>query len=227
MIHITKIYLVTNCYNDPNKVYIGKTKNNRNSNHKKTFGKNIIYTEVDEINSLNKKDWEPLESYWIEQFRQWGFDVLNKNKGGGGPSSLSLYSKKQISINKKENILQYDMQGNFIKEWKGIVETDSIFSSTNKSSSIWACVNNLQRTAYGYIWFKKDEFNLNKLYQTLKWINNRDSKINQYDLKGNFIKEWDSPTIASKNLIINRNNIYNALNGHSKSSGGFVWKYKK
>jgi len=82
----TKIYLVENCYDDPNKVYIGKTKNCRKNDHKQKYGKQIIYTIIDEINSDNKKDWTPIESYWIEQFKAWGFYVLNQNTGGGGPT---------------------------------------------------------------------------------------------------------------------------------------------
>jgi hypothetical protein len=39
---MTKIYLVENCYGDPNKVYIGKTINSRELNHKKTYGKYIF-----------------------------------------------------------------------------------------------------------------------------------------------------------------------------------------
>lgn len=87
--NITYIYLVTNCYNDCNKVYIGKTKNTRKNNHKCTFGLNITYDYIDEINSLHREDWKPLESYWIEQFKAWGFEVMNKNKGGGGPIKYS------------------------------------------------------------------------------------------------------------------------------------------
>ena len=82
----TKIYLVENCYNNPNWIYIGKTKNCRKNDHKQKFGKEIIYTIIDEINSDNKKDWTPIESYWIEQFKVWGFNVLNQNTGGGGPA---------------------------------------------------------------------------------------------------------------------------------------------
>ena len=93
----TKIYLVENCYGGPNKVYIGKTKNSRKNKHKQTYGYNIIYTEIDEMHSLDKKDWEPLESYWIEQFRQWGFEVLNKRKkGGSGPEFLEDETRIKI-----------------------------------------------------------------------------------------------------------------------------------
>jgi len=94
---ITYIYLVENCYEDPNKVWIGKTKNNRKSNHKRVFGKKISYTIIDQVNSLLQKDWKPLECYWIEQFRQWGFDIQNKNGGGGGSNFLTEETKLKIS----------------------------------------------------------------------------------------------------------------------------------
>jgi hypothetical protein len=95
---ITLIYLVTNCFDDPNKVYIGKTKNTRKSAHKRTYGDNIEYSYIDEIESLDRKDWEPLETYWIEQFKAWGFEVVNiKKKGGGGPSYCTEETKQKIS----------------------------------------------------------------------------------------------------------------------------------
>jgi hypothetical protein len=84
MINITKIYLVEKCYGDSNKVYIGKTISSREAAHKITYGSNIIYSIIDEINSINRKDWELLETYWIQQFTAWGFDVVNKRKKGGG-----------------------------------------------------------------------------------------------------------------------------------------------
>jgi hypothetical protein len=58
----TKIYLVTNINDNPNKAYIGKTKNSRENNHKKAFGNNIKYNIIDEVESLNRNDWEPLET---------------------------------------------------------------------------------------------------------------------------------------------------------------------
>ena len=59
---MTKIYLVENCYDDPNKVYIGKTINSTIGPHKRTYGKNITYTIIDEIYSLDHKLLKPLES---------------------------------------------------------------------------------------------------------------------------------------------------------------------
>lgn len=120
MINITKIYLVTNCYGDPNKVYIGKTINDsREGNHRRTYGKQITFDYIDEVNSTSRKYWKPLETYWIEQFRQWGYEVINKNKiGGSGPEFQTSDTKIKIS--------QHPERGNKISQaQKGISKPNS------------------------------------------------------------------------------------------------------
>ncbi len=101
---MTYIYLITNCFNNPNNVYIGKTKNiiSRKNSHCKTYGKDIVYTIIDQVNSYHKNDWTPLEKFWLEQFRQWGFNIMNPNKkGGGGSDSWSEESKTKQSLKYK------------------------------------------------------------------------------------------------------------------------------
>ena len=51
--------------------------------------------------------------------------------------------------------------------------------------------------------------------------------VYQYDLNGNFIREWESARIASKDLGINRQSINKACLGQYKTSGKFIWKYTK
>lgn len=89
----------------------------------------------------------------------------------------------------------------------------------------------------------KDENKLNNQVDNLEWctyqyntsygttIKRIAEKLSipilQYDLYGNFIREYNSITDATKCLSLNsRTNIWNALNGICKSSGGFIWKYK-
>lgn len=50
-------------------------------------------------------------------------------------------------------------------------------------------------------------------------------KIHQYDLDGNFIKEFESVKQAGEELGINNTGISKCLKGHLKKSGGYVWKY--
>ena len=193
---VTYIYLVENCYGDPNKVYIGKTITSRKSAHKIKFGDKITYTVIDQVQSL---DWKPIETMWIQSFICWGFDVQNINNGGGGPITHTeeisniIRNKKigipqkpetidkrsktlknriitwgdKISQNKKgriqsleeknkrskslqKPILQYDLEGNFIKEWKSIKEAKQIYKS------IPEMLAGRQKTAGGFIWKYKN-----------------------------------------------------------------------
>jgi len=50
--------------------------------------------------------------------------------------------------------------------------------------------------------------------------------ILQFDLNGNFIKEWGSCKTASEELNIKKAAINMCLKGKHKTSGGFKWKYK-
>ena len=51
------------------------------------------------------------------------------------------------------------------------------------------------------------------------------SKINQYDLKGNFIREWDSIKEAQK--FYNTTHISECCRGRRKKTCNFIWKYSK
>ena len=52
--------------------------------------------------------------------------------------------------------------------------------------------------------------------------------IFQYDKKFNFIKEWESGTIAALTLNISQPNISSSanINSNRKTAGGFIWRYK-
>jgi hypothetical protein len=94
----TFIYLVENCYGNPNTVYIGKTKNSRKKDHKRKYGSDIIYTIIDQVDSLNQYDWEPLETFWINYFKFLGFKLMNiRQKGGNGVEFCSNKHKNKIS----------------------------------------------------------------------------------------------------------------------------------
>lgn len=88
----------------------------------------------------------------------------------------------------------------------------------------------------------KDENGLNNMVDNLEWcthtynvnygtrtkrvINATSKKIEQYDLNGNFIKEWNSLADASNYYGISRGTLCSCLKGDIKSSNGFQWKYK-
>ena len=59
------------------------------------------------------------------------------------------------------------------------------------------------------------------------WKNHPSSKkINQYDLKWNFIKTWGSLTEAANNYLTTKSNISLCCRKKNKTAVWFIWKYK-
>ncbi len=70
-----------------------------------------------------------------------------------------------------------------------------------------------------------------KISQSLKgreitWDRKRNTIVLQYDLEGNFIKEYISQSQASRETNIHQSCIGACCNGKIKTSGGFIWKFK-
>lgn len=80
--------------------YVGKTKNpkSRKADWLREYKDSISFNIIDEVNKENWKFWE---CYWIEQLKGWGFDLINKNKGGGG---LEKHSDEVIELIRKQKI---------------------------------------------------------------------------------------------------------------------------
>jgi hypothetical protein len=186
---------------------------------------------------LHRKDWTPLECFWIEQFRQWGFEIQNPNpKGGGGPEFHSEETKLKLS----KPVIQYDKHGNFIKGWNGLTEVENVLGI--KTRDISNCIKGNQNTSGGFVWrFKDNPLEENFYYIKYKntktkkekriYIdkksNRRSIKVIQFDLDGNYIKEWDNMKSAS--LFFNKNSpicISNCCNNKTKQAYGFIWKFK-
>lgn len=93
----TKIYYLHYGNNVP--FYVGKTTRiqGRIGAHRSKFGKNIILEVIDEVLTSEWKFWE---SYWIEQFKQWGFKLENKNNGGGGMTYFVSTPERGLKISK-------------------------------------------------------------------------------------------------------------------------------
>ena len=82
----------------------------------------------------------------------------------------------------------------------------------------------------------KDENKANNCLQNLelcdsKYNNNYGTRIEkikkpifQYDLDGNFVREWPSATDVGKEV---KGNICNCLKGNCKTAYGYMWKYKE
>jgi len=160
---------------------------------------------------------------------------------GGGPKSditKQKLSKASKGKSKPEgfgdiigrSILQYSLEGEFIKEWNSITKAKQHF----KGDILGNC-SDKQKTAGGYIWkYKTENFpikleinitngNKNKS-KTNKFIQSKYKPIIQYDLNMNQIKEWNSIKEAIE--CLNLSGLRSHLRGGSKTAGGFIFKHK-
>ena len=55
-------------------------------------------------------------------------------------------------------------------------------------------------------------------------VDSRKISIIQYDLQGNYIKEWESASIAEKELNLSQGSISRCCNKQRTNSGNFLWK---
>jgi hypothetical protein len=46
----------------------------------------------------------------------------------------------------------------------------------------------------------------------------------QFDLEGNFIKEWQSATVAAREINLHPTSIRHCVQGKTNTSGGYLWK---
>lgn len=120
-------------------------------------------------------------------------------------------------------VIQYDIKGNFIAEYKSISEATK---ETNiPSGNISTRLRKNGHYCGGFIWFYKRDIDENSVN-----INGRYIKyyrpVNKYDLEGNFIKSFETIIDAAKEIDVNSYPIWCiAEHKKKKSIKGFTYKY--
>jgi hypothetical protein len=121
-------------------------------------------------------------------------------------------------------VIQYDLQGNFVREWDCIIDVERETNISHKQ--ICSNLKNKQKSVHGFIFKYKNTQplceNILAYQRNFTW-----KPIVQCTLDGKQIKEFRSSVDAENELRISHKAISQCLRGKSKSSGGFIWKYKE
>ena len=196
---MTKIYVLER-NNIP--FYIGKTIQEIKDRYY-THGSRKTDSEIIEIDCVDDNDWRFWESWYIELYKSWGFELDNKNNGGGGrgPGWISTperNNKIKLSMINHSQYYTKDVR-NKISEGNKIPKPFS-----NEHIQNMGIAKRKQATP-----------------------------VLQYDLDNNFIKEWESKGQAAewiKQQTGKTSNIASQIKdcilGKQKTAFKYKWKYK-
>jgi group I intron endonuclease len=179
------------------------------------------------------------ERYWQDYYGVLSKKGLNCKLTGtndqSGKLSIESILKRVNSTDYKiraekyyKSILQYSLEGVFIREWNSGKEASQVLGINR--SSITDCMKGRKNTSGGFIWkYKTDK--IENTVQSVKpkeeLTSERLSKpILQYTLSGILLGEWKSATHAYKVLGIPQGDITGVCRERLVSAGGFIWKYR-
>jgi group I intron endonuclease len=137
--------------------------------------------------------------YWKE-YKNRGFKMLNIRDAGGSKGKPSEDTKKKMSIANKGKGGRISFLGkNHTKKTKMLMR----LAQEGKPKSKQHCKN-----------------------MSISQIGLRNKPILQFDLNGNFIKEWASIKEAGDTLKLSKGNISSCANGFLKRVNKFKWTFK-
>ena len=123
---------------------------------------------------------------------------------------------------RKRPIDQYSENGEYLKTWSSMVSAAEYYKCT--ISNIYRSCNKYFESACGYLWTYSDqeEDMIKRCKDYRKKIDPRGFPIKQYDLKGNFINQYNSIAEAARILNIDRTAIHKAYQ-NKYTSNGYIW----
>ncbi len=216
------IYKITNIEN--NKIYIGSTTNckkrekrhfsmmihNRhpNSHIQNSFNKHgkdfFQFSIIEEV--LDKEKLIEKEQYWID---------LLKPEFNLSPTAGNCLGCKRSEETKK--ILRDKLIGIKLPQWR----KDLIRQTTPRGDDHWA-----RRVGFSQQ-HKERMSDAQKNLRAKGVLHPRSLTIIQYSLENEYISEYLNSVIAGKETGLSAKAIRKAASNRSKTSGGFIWKYKK
>ena len=237
--YIGSIYVLYNSIN--NKIYIGQTiqpiykrfirhKSNANLgcpghlyNAIRKYGwdkfKTFVIYQTEEVDSrdLILEELNNKEIYYIKYFNssnnQFGYNITS----GGSGKTGTLNNSSSIPI------LQFEIDGTFIKEWPSMHEIERVLGFSHKSISYFNYGASRKSSYKGFLWIKKSEY-FEGIFDDYAVIT---KKVACYDLDGHFLNSFDSMAEAARFYNINKSQISSSCTCRILTAGEFIFLYQE
>ncbi len=211
------VYKVVN--NETKQVYVGittKSLEERKKDHLKKAKngnsfefQNAIATYGEEVFKWEQIDTATSTDELAKKEKEYILEFNSKQEGYNSDSGGGI----------KKSVYQYDIHtGDLINKYPNLTVAGNVINAKKKDlSEVCLSVNKLYK---GFYWSYDFVDNFIPLKDKRKKI------IQKLSLDGDFIKEFNSVSEASKQTGCNKTSIAKVCRGERKSSGGYLWKYR-
>jgi len=168
---------------------------------------------------------------WVLRDKSKEIEAINKEV------KQMVYNGKYKPLSARIPILQYTLDGEFLKELDGIIAAQDELGITNrKESGISSCIHGKIWTAHGFIWRRRKKgVTIKEIHEEVKGVvearreagHPNGKPVRQYSKDGIFIKEWSSTVRAAVGTGILRTSINNCVRGTTNTAGGYKWELKE
>lgn len=221
------------------KYYIKKYKTyykySNSNGYNATLGGELIIIPKDRVYQIDIDTYEVKAIYGsvneAESIYDNVYECCNKNLNHAY-GFMWYYEKDYIKMTKNEiehdinirigKIVQFAESGTFIKMWRTSAQASEALG-LSQGNIIMVC-NKQRKTTGKFVFMHYKDYCVNG-FQPIKRNMDRSKKVRQLDLNGNFIKEWNSATIASQETGTCLSSISNVCKGKRELANNYKWEY--
>lgn len=207
----------------------------------KSLKKQNLLPVLEILDCVPKSEWELWETHYIGLYRGWGFNLTNNTLGGYGREGfiVSDETKEKMSkckIGKKHSQETIDKlrilsTGRFQSEETKERNRQSQLGRKMPLEAILktAAANRGRKNTEEMKQKQSEMFKGKKLNpeHVAKRAKAQMKPVLQFDLNGNFIKEYPSGIVARMEISPYNNSLSGCLKGKLKTWCGYKWKYKE
>ena len=214
-------------------------------------GEKPIIEFLDETELI--EDIMQLESYWIQQFKTWGYDLFNIETEGHKSYSENTRQDKSAYKYATSEVHQYNLRGRYIRTFSSLTFAADSVGKTPPAICVAAGEKRYTKKAYGFYWSydfyeklkikkpvlgntgkshsQETKDRIGEAHKGKKWSQDaidRRSKTNekrivQMDSENNVIKIWDSGKQIKAETGMK---LYSNRFGKGRQHG-FVWLFEE
>lgn len=187
------------------------------------------------IDTVPVEKWKEYEKFYIKKYMEEGYDLVNYTDGGDGATFSNSTSFKPGNGARK--VVMLDREGNYIRTFDMIIEAEKFLGNNN--NGVMQVLIKRNKTCKGFLFIYEEEYknmskeDIDKLVQDAIYIAKpnkgsfKERILYQYDLNGNFVKEWRSLSYAARELGLDKIAMFWCTRKLNKSTGGYFWTYSK